>query len=305
MYRACIIIVKYFKYLGYDMFKAREELIKWIRKNNLILEFTLNSIIEKVYNHSLAFIDKIEISISRTELDDICERFDKESTRFIAFCILCYVKSKKIKNGIFSISLNGLANWSGVGYSNLYRNILPELINFQYLELVKKGDLKKGLVGTRNRLFQKANTYKLVPLMDDDGEFKILDDRNIKDVFDIIISKYEKPYWCNDKSSNDNIIDLTPSENWLKLNDIKGYEVSDKGRIRSNSRNNTKLKLQKAHNGYYFVRLTIRGQLKKYFIHRLVAKAFLPNPDNKKFVTHIDGDLANNCVENLQWVDKK
>ena len=40
-------------------------------------------------------------------------------------------------------------------------------------------------------------------------------------------------------------------------------------------------------------------------IHRLVAEAYLPNPNNYDTVDHIDGDRTNNCVNNLQWMDAK
>lgn len=85
--------------------------------------------------------------------------------------------------------------------------------------------------------------------------------------------------------------------------DIVGYEglyqVSNMGRVRSLKRNII-LKPTSDMNGkgYYFVNLK-RGNPKK--IHRLVAKAFIPNPDNKPEVNHIDGNTKNNKIDNLEW----
>ena len=54
-------------------------------------------------------------------------------------------------------------------------------------------------------------------------------------------------------------------------------------------------------NGYYYVCLSKNGKVKKYKVNRLVAQAFIPNPDNKPFTNHIDGDKLNNNVDNLEW----
>lgn len=51
-------------------------------------------------------------------------------------------------------------------------------------------------------------------------------------------------------------------------------------------------------NGYQFYGISNKG----FLVHRLVAKAFIPNPENKRCVNHKDGDKTNNCVENLEWV---
>lgn len=90
--------------------------------------------------------------------------------------------------------------------------------------------------------------------------------------------------------------------------DIPGYEgkyqVSNKGRVKSLNFNRTgKEAILKAKNhvGYPRVILWKGGKRHEICVHRLVAEAFLPNPDNKQFVNHIDGDRRNNNVENLEW----
>ena len=56
---------------------------------------------------------------------------------------------------------------------------------------------------------------------------------------------------------------------------------------------------------YKCVKLCKGGLEKSVFVHRLVAMTFVPNPDNKPEVNHIDGDTTNNVFTNLEWVTKK
>lgn len=99
-------------------------------------------------------------------------------------------------------------------------------------------------------------------------------------------------------------------ENWRPVVGYEGlYEVSDLGNVRSldryvtDTRNGTRfykgklLKPQKLKTGYYIVTLKKRPKL----LHRLVAEAFIPNPDNCPVVNHKDCDTANCKSENLEW----
>ena len=78
------------------------------------------------------------------------------------------------------------------------------------------------------------------------------------------------------------------------------YEVSNLGNVRS-LRRNILLHKTKALNGYYFIGMHAEGKHVTRNIHRLVAQAFIPNPDNLPEVNHKDEDKSNNCVTNLEW----
>ena len=104
------------------------------------------------------------------------------------------------------------------------------------------------------------------------------------------------------------------SEVWKDIAGYEGiYQVSNKGRIKSLQRkvwNYTKAeKILKPHhkpNGYLQVGLRKDGGGDKHaYVHRIVAQAFLPNPDGLPEVNHIDFDKTNNCVENLEWVSDR
>jgi hypothetical protein len=90
--------------------------------------------------------------------------------------------------------------------------------------------------------------------------------------------------------------------------DIPGYErlyqVSNMGRVKS-LRNNIILKPGKYPNGYLFAPLKVNQKQHNKMIHRLVANAFLSNPDQKQEVNHKDGNKQNNIVDNLEWVTRQ
>ena len=54
-------------------------------------------------------------------------------------------------------------------------------------------------------------------------------------------------------------------------------------------------------NGYRYVTLYANNQSKKLYIHRLLAELYIPNPECKRTVNHIDGNKQNNCITNLEW----
>jgi len=85
---------------------------------------------------------------------------------------------------------------------------------------------------------------------------------------------------------------------------ILGYEdrylIYDNGQVWS-LLNNKFLKQQKTYDGYLMVDLCKNGLDKKIKIHRLVAQAFIPNPNNYSQINHIDENKTNNNVNNLEW----
>ena len=107
-------------------------------------------------------------------------------------------------------------------------------------------------------------------------------------------------------------------EEWRPVVGYEGlYEVSNTGRVRSvdryikNGHSSYRLhkgkviSLLKGEYGYIQVNLYYNGKNYKKYVHRLVAQAFIPNPDNLPQINHKDEDKTNNRVDNLEWCTAK
>lgn len=101
------------------------------------------------------------------------------------------------------------------------------------------------------------------------------------------------------------------AEKWADVSGYSGsYQVSSLGRVRSvervdsdgNRRRGQHMIPYRKANGYVAVTLWSCGDGKERYVHRLVAAAFIDNPNDLPQVNHKDGDTANNAVENLEWV---
>lgn len=96
-------------------------------------------------------------------------------------------------------------------------------------------------------------------------------------------------------------------EEWRDISGYEGrYEVSNLGQVRSYCQSATpRLRKISKCKGDSVVTLKKKGRDVLELVHRLVATAFIPNPQNKAQVNHINGDKADNCVLNLEWVAPK
>ena len=96
-------------------------------------------------------------------------------------------------------------------------------------------------------------------------------------------------------------------EIWKTIEDYPNYMISNMGQIKSLNFNRTgKEQIMKIYTdnktGYNYVILCKENKKKRMSIHRLVAQAFIPNPDNKPCIDHINANRTDNRVENLRWV---
>lgn len=97
------------------------------------------------------------------------------------------------------------------------------------------------------------------------------------------------------------------NEIWKDIAGYEGlYQVSNLGRVKSFHRNKEKIMNPRTNgDGYKNIQLCNAGVKKVFSVHRLVAEAFIPNPENKPCVDHINTIRNDNRVENLRWVTVK
>jgi hypothetical protein len=101
-----------------------------------------------------------------------------------------------------------------------------------------------------------------------------------------------------------NLCDGLDFEVYKKIDGYENYHISNFGNI-INSITGRILKPNNNGNGYLQIELSKNGKRKKYLIHRLIALAFIQNPENKEFIDHVDNKRSNNNINNLRWVNRQ
>ena len=193
--------------------------------------------------------------------------------------------------------------------------------NYPGFSINKKGDLKNDLTGKlmkRSRSNDEVNFFysfncngkvcrKQVKLLV--AEQFIENPDNKKYVINIDGDPenccVENLLWSNRQyvSKDNNILD--ENFKWYPMDNAPNYEINKNGQVRHKIKGNI-LKPTLAKDGYlYYTIGNYNGKVRRYAVHILVARQFLPNPDNKSVVNHIDENRQNCKLENLEWVSHK
>jgi hypothetical protein len=91
-------------------------------------------------------------------------------------------------------------------------------------------------------------------------------------------------------------------EVWKDIDGYVGlYQISSYGRVKSLYKKPYLIMAPSVRHGYLFIRLYKDEKYKTHFIHKLIAKSFVPIIAGKNFVNHKDGNKQNNSIENLEW----
>ena len=88
---------------------------------------------------------------------------------------------------------------------------------------------------------------------------------------------------------------------WVKVKRNNNYSINENGEVRNDTTGNIKKPTENKTNGYLVYDLYEGNKRTKVPVHRLVAEAFIPNPENKPTVDHKDGNRKNNAISNLRW----
>ncbi len=123
------------------------------------------------------------------------------------------------------------------------------------------------------------------------------DEKQLEEVVKKVTEELKNQGWKEEEK-------ISEVETFVKIDGFENYEVSNLGKIR-NIKSGRILKPHLHHSGYLVHGLCENNKHKKLFLHRIIATAFIDNPDEKPQVNHIDENKLNNDLSNLEWCTER
>ena len=177
--------------------------------------------------------------------------------------------------------------------------------NYKVITLCGSTRFKEEFLQVQKELTLQGNIVISVGLFGHAGDFEVWENMSegtltkTKEMLDDDTFRLLKLFHIADKYR----INVPSEEVWSPIpNTDELYYVSNYGNVK---RNNKILKKYIQKSGHCRITISIKNKQKRFLIHRLVAQAFIPNPNNYKQVGHFDGNPLNNNVFNLYWCNQK
>ena len=195
------LLIKYYKYRGYDKQRNKEILLEWILsqdlnkidKTNVQVIKIIDNILQRIYEHNYAFTDRIEIPITLFEMQQI-NNLKTKSCKLLAFIMIVLSKIYKNKDNVFYFTYNNFSKLSKLSVRNV-KYIINQLEYFGFINIVERNEIKTIIKNNyKYDIYKKPNKYKVL-IKEDDNIIYIINNENkliedFKNIYDICINKY-------------------------------------------------------------------------------------------------------------------
>jgi hypothetical protein len=202
-YRELMILSKYFKEIGVKHVECRNEIFKWAKTNSINIKDNLTSIVAKVFSKDLKLFEG-EVKIFKEDIDMInrCSGYikgvhkerHKYNVRLLMFAFLAYHKMNKDDRSVCKISIYGISGWTGIAKNHIHSRYMKDIYNSGFMiketkdnEMIKLKTLRRDfkMVSRNNEFFIDYPKYE------DEDNFFIFKDNNIKEEFDSVNKYFE------------------------------------------------------------------------------------------------------------------
>ena len=199
--KALFVLCKYFKYREYCQNKCRDNLIKWIVKQDQkyydnyddLIEY-IEDIIIRVYKKNYMFIDKINIPVTLGEMKEI-HNLKYRGDKLVAFAMLFFSKLYKKESGEFYISCKKISKAIGLSERQVQK-IINKLEYYGVIKIVRRNHVKKIIKVKRGyKVYKSENVYQFLIKEDNQIISHIVDEddliKKFWNIYEICISVYE------------------------------------------------------------------------------------------------------------------